>query len=118
MILNKVISNFIICLILTVIIEAGFSFLLGVRTGYGQLIVLIVNVITNPILNSILTVVSFYMPRSFYYYFLIPLEILVVVAEGLIYKKSLPLKINPFIFSIILNSCSYFIGSGILKILF
>ena len=118
MILNKVISNFIICLFLTVIIEAVFAFLLGVRKSYGQLIVLIVNVITNPILNSILTVVSFYLPRSSYYFFLIPLEIIVVIAEGLLFKKLLSLKMNPFIFSIIINSCSYFIGSGILKILF
>lgn len=118
MILNRILFNLVLCLTLTVLIEAVFALILGVRTAYGQLTVFLSNVITNPILNCILTVVSFYISKSLYYPFLIPLELIVVIVEGLIYRKMLSIKINPFLLSLILNFCSYFIGTGIIKILF
>ena len=103
-------------LVLTVVIEAVFAFLYGVRTKYGQLIVLLANVITNPLLNAILTVVSFYLSPALYYYFLVPLEIIVVLAEGRIYKEILQPEMNPYFFSFLLNVCSYVIGTGIIKL--
>lgn len=118
MILNRILSNFIICLVLTVIIECTFAFILGFRKGYDQLIILLTNVFTNPILNIILTVVNFYLPRECYYYFLVPLEILVVVTEGIIYKTSLQKKLNPFLLSFVLNACSYLLGTVIIKYIF
>ena len=104
-------------LALTVVIEAILAFLLGVRTGRGQLIVLLANVITNPLLNAILTVVTFYISPAAYYWFLIPLEIVVVFAEGRIYQTILHSKMQPYLLSFLLNVGSYFIGSGILKII-
>ena len=104
-------------LALTVVIEAALAFLLGVRTGRDQLIVLLANVITNPLLNAILTIVSFYISPAVYYWFLVPLEIAVVFAEGRIYKNTLTLKMNRYLFSFLLNLGSFFIGSGILKII-
>lgn len=118
MIFHRIVIKVLVCLILTVLLEAAFAFLCGVRSGYGQLVVLLANVITNPLLNSILTVVSFYLSPSYYSIFLVLLEILVVAAEGLIYQKmELPVKWNPFVLSLLLNACSYFIGMGILKII-
>ena len=104
-------------LLLTVLIEAALAFLLGVRTWYGQGIVLLVNMITNPLLNAVLTVVSFYISPAAYYWFLVPLELLVVFAEGRIYKSMLQIKMNPYLLSFLLNLGSWLIGSGILKII-
>ena len=104
-------------LLLTVLIEAALAFLLGVRTWYGQGIVLLVNMITNPLLNAVLTVVSFYLSPAAYYWFLVPLELLVVFAEGRIYKSMLQIKMNPYLLSFLLNLGSWLIGSGILKII-
>lgn len=104
-------------LVLTVLIEAALAFLLGVRTRYGQGIVLLVNVITNPLLNAVLTVVSFYISQAAYYWFLVPLEFLVVIAEGRIYKSMLQIKMNPYLLSFLLNLGSWLIGSGILRII-
>ena len=78
---------------------------------------LLVNVITNPLLNAVLTVVSFYISPAAYYWFLVPLEILVVIAEGRIYKSMLQIKMNPYLLSFLLNLGSWLIGSGILKII-
>ena len=104
-------------LLLTVLIEAALAFLLGVRTWYGQGIVLLVNMITNPLLNAVLTVVSFYISPAAYYWFLVPLELLVVFTEGRIYKSMLQIKMNPYLLSFLLNLGYWLIGSGILKII-
>ncbi len=104
-------------LVLTVVIEAALAFLFGVRTRYGQGIVLLVNVITNPLLNAVLTVMSFYISPAAYYWFLVPLEMLVVFTEGRIYKSMLQIKMNPYLLSFLLNLGSWLIGSGILRII-
>lgn len=117
MILRKILFNLLICYVLTVVIEAAFAFIFSVRTARGQLIVFLANTITNPLLNCIITVVTFFISPSLYYYLIAPLEILVVIVEGIIYSKTLSVKINPFLLSLILNICSYFIGSGILEII-
>lgn len=116
MILERILFRLLYFLVLTIIIEAVFAFILSVRSVRGQLIVLLANVITNPILNCTLTVVSFYISKDLYYVFLVPLEILAVITEGFIYKKTLSTKINPFLLSLVLNACSYFLGAVILKI--
>ena len=117
MVLDRIVSRLVIFLVLTIAIEAVSALFFGVLDGYGQAIILLSNVITNPVLHCILFYVSFFISRSAYYYFLVPLEILVVFAEGFIYKKALKTKMNPFLLSFLLNACSYFIGSGILKYL-
>lgn len=117
MIFHRIFFSMVTALVLTVVIEAALAFLFGVRTGRGQLIVLLANVITNPLLNAILTVVTFYISPAAYFWFLVPLEIAVVFTEGRIYKNTLSVKMNPYLFSFLLNLGSYFIGSGILKII-
>ena len=102
-------------LLLTVVIEAAAAFALGVRNMQSQSAVLFANLITNPLLNCLLTIVQFYISPGAYYYFLIPLEMIVVMVEGMIYNKFIELKMNPYLFSLILNLCSYLIGTGILK---
>lgn len=115
MIFNRIVIRTLVCLALTVLIEAAFAFLFGIRSKYGQLVVLLANVITNPLLNSILTVVSFYLSPSYYHVFLVFLEITVVIVECWIYKKTVPFKWNPFLLSLLLNACSYLIGTGVLR---
>ena len=117
MIFHRIVSGMLTALALTVVIEAALAFAFGVRTKYGQLVVLLTNVITNPLLNAVMTVVSFYISPTVYYWFLVPLELLVVFVEGRIYKSTLTLKMNPYLFSLLLNAGSCLLGMGILKII-
>ena len=105
------------CLILTIIIELVIAIILGVKYKKDMILVIIVNIITNPFVVSI--------PIFLYKLFgfkieiisLIILEILTVLVEGIIYLKKLKYKsINPFILSLLLNLSSYMIGE-FLKIL-
>lgn len=117
MIFHRVVFGMLTALALTVVIEAVLAFACGVRTWYGQGIVLLANVITNPLLNAVLTVVSFYISPSAFYWFLLPLEIIIVIAEGYIFQRFLQLKMNRYLFSLLLNAGSYLIGTGILKLI-
>ncbi len=117
MIFERVFFSMLTALALTIVLEAALAFLLGVRAWYGQGVVLLVNVITNPLLNAILTVVSFYISPAAYFWFLVPLEILIVFAEGRLFKSTLTLRQNPYLFSLVLNAGSYLLGSGILKLI-
>lgn len=118
MVLHRIVKILVRDLLLTVVLEGAAAFVFRVRTLYGQAVVLLVNLITNPILNAVLTVVSFYLSKNLYTVFLIPLEILTVAAEGFVYRRMLPGIKRPFVLSLLLNLCSYGIGSLILKICF
>lgn len=99
------------CLILTIVIELIVGLILSIRNKKDIFSIIIVNVITNPIVvlsQSILRIKTNYTIEVIG---IIILEILVVLVEGLIYKKVLKYKeLNPFIFSLLLNSSSLFIG--------
>lgn len=97
-------------LFLTIILELVLSLILGLRKK-DLIYVILVNVLTNPLLNSLCTLVYV---KYFYKGFIISiviLEILAFLVEGLIYKKVLNYKkINPILLSLILNLFSFIVG--------
>ena len=98
------------CLILTILIETLFAFILGYRKK-DLLNVILVNIITNPIVVTIpvyFNVKYGLFERNVSLY---TLEVLTLLTEGFIYKKYMTnKKINPFVLSLLLNFSSYFIG--------
>ncbi len=104
-----------ICLISTIIVELLISLLLGIRNKRDILNIVLANCLTNPLVVSITNIVNVYIGYNESYIVLYILELLVVIVEGLLYKKYLIYKkINPFIISLILNLCSYLFGLLIL----
>jgi hypothetical protein len=105
-------------LLLTILIEALVAWLLGLRTGRGQLILLLVNVITNPLLNLIMAGLAFfavYTIQSPYDPLLIALEVLVVAAEALMLRAALGLSTGKAIMlSTAVNTASWLAGALIL----
>ena len=105
----------LICLISTIIVELLISLLLGIRNKRDILNIVLANCLTNPLVVSITNIVNVYIGYNESYIVLYILELLVVIVEGLLYKKYLIYKkINPFIISLILNLCSYLFGLLIL----
>lgn len=75
------------------------------------LIVFLVNILTNPLLNSIVNFIELSCGRNGRRIVLVLGEVLVLIIEGFIYKYSLDRKkINPFLLSLILNGISLGIG--------
>ena len=106
------------CLGCTVLIEGGVAFLLGKRTLREQGIVFTVNIMTNPLLVSIGFCIMLFNGRAAYLAALAVMEILVVLGEGLAYKKTMKTEDRPYLLSLILNLSSFALGELINTIFF
>ena len=116
--INELPLIMLICLSSTIVIELIMSLLLGIRNKKDILNVILVNIMTNPLIVSILMYITY--NRLFNTTIsIIILEILVVLTEGFTYKKVLTFdKINPYVLSLILNISSYFIGKLLNNIIY
>lgn len=116
--INELPLIMLICLISTIVIEHIMSLLLGIRNKKDILNVILVNIMTNPLVVSILMYITY--NRLFNTTIsIIILEILVILTEGFTYKKVLTFdKINPYVLSLILNISSYFIGELLNNIIY
>lgn len=98
------------CLIITIVIELLVALILGLRKK-DLINVILVNVITNPIVNIVIVSVNVLIGLEYRIYALIIMELFALISEALIYKKVLKYKkINWFIISLILNMSSYLFG--------
>lgn len=105
-------------LIFTLIIEISVAFIIGYRKK-DLVNILLVNVLTNPLLNSTIVGINYYYGNNARNITLIVLEIVVVVVEGYIFTKYLERrKINGYLLSLILNLASYLLGIIINKIIY
>lgn len=116
--INELPLIMLICLSSTIVIELIMSLLLGMRNKKDILNVILVNIMTNPLVVSILMYIIY--NRLFNTTIsIIILEILVILTEGFAYKKVLTFdKINPYVLSLILNISSYFIGGLLNNIIY
>lgn len=116
--INELPLIMLICLSSTIVIELIMSLLLGIRNKKDILNVILVNIMTNPLIVSILMYITY--NRLFNITIsIIILEILVILTEGFTYKKVLTFdKINPYVLSLILNISSYFIGGLLNNIIY
>ena len=109
----------LICLTSTIVIEVIVSLFLKVRKGKDIANIILVNILTNPLVVTI----PFYMNISYGLFSrnvtLLIMEVLVVLVEGLIYKKYISYKkTNPYLLSLIINFSSYVIGNLINYIIY
>ena len=99
------------CLLFTIIIELIIALILHIKDKKDIKTIILVNILTNPIVVLVPTLVYIkygYIYRNIVLYLL---EIITVLIEGLLYYKSFKYKkLNPFIFSLLLNLSSYLIG--------
>ena len=111
MMLHEIPYYIIRSLVLTIIIEVVIGIIIGIRNKKDILNVVLVNMITNPIVNVIPITLNVYVSLRARNISIYILEILVLFTEGLIYKKVLDYKkLNYFLISLILNLSSYGIG--------
>ncbi len=108
----------ILCLTVTILTELLTALILKIYNKTDILNIVLVNILTNPLLVSLLYLVFLKYGVIAKIIFEIAMEILIFIVEGAIYKKYLKYdKINPFLISFILNATSYFIGGKIIDVL-
>ncbi len=100
-------------LILTLAAECIIAFILGVRGVRQFIVIILMNLITNPLINTVLRLVydKLDLNRVMLYILILILELAVVLSEGFllaILAGRLPLK--PMRFSFVLNLSSFIAG--------
>ena len=100
-----------VSLILTLALETGFFLLTGKRDKKDLILVVLVNIITNPAVVLLYWLAVYYTDFS-HVLIKIPLEIFAVVTEGYYYKKYGRDFKYPYIFSLTANLFSF--GTGLI----
>ena len=111
MTINEVPYYIIRSLVLTIIIEVVVGIIIGIKNKKDILNIVLVNMITNPIVNIVPIMLNIYVSLKARNISIYILEVVILFTEGLIYKKVLSYKkLNYFLISFILNLSSYGIG--------
>ena len=99
-------------LLLTIIIELGIALLIGIEKKKDILNLIVINCITNPILNYIMMVVMYLTLNNIIIYFLFFFfETMVIYLEYRFYRKKLMFKkIDLLLLSAVLNISSIILG--------
>lgn len=104
----SLIKGMVWSLFITELLELAIALCSSNRNRKDFLLVFLVNVITNPVVVYLDYWFRFRMPSVVLW--IVILEFSVWLSEALIYKKCLTGCQNPFLFSLVLNSTSYFGG--------
>jgi len=97
-------------LLLTIAVEGALTFLIFRKVRYLYY-VLLLNILTNPLLNFIMLLYYSYIGMNHYYILLYVLEVVVVIVEGFIFAKLTDIKIpKALLVSLVLNVGSYLFG--------
>lgn len=116
--INDIPIAMLYCLGVTVVVEGALAFAWGVRKAADQLVVLLVNVLTNPLLVSLGYLILFRFGKTGYDVATAVMEVSVVFVEGWVYKKCLTQQKRPFLLSLFLNAGSFLIGLGLNHLIF
>jgi hypothetical protein len=83
-------NNFLLPLLLTITIEGILAFALGYRGKVFFAVLVLVNIMTNPVLNYSLVLLYMFKLQQFRPVVLLLLEVLVVIAEWKLFRFALP----------------------------
>lgn len=104
-----IVLYFLRALILTEVVEVIAAFLLGYRGKKFLITLLLINIITNPLINCIVMILYYYKLNNFI--IVLALEVLVVIGEWRLFEYALGKGKRSYLFlSIIINLSSYLIG--------
>jgi len=98
-----------VSLALTIALETGFFLLTGKRDRKDMLLLVLVNVVTNPVVVLLYLLASMYTDWNLIWV-IIPLEAFAILTEGYYYKKYGRCFKRPYLFSAAANMFSYWIG--------
>ena len=105
------VNNLIVALVLTVVLEVLIAILFNYRKKSEISIIVLINIITNPLLNYLLAVNNYFNWLSVNIFILILLEIIVVMIEWLLLRYAI--RKNPkklFLLSLVMNATSFIVG--------
>ena len=113
---QQLLTSLGLSLALTLLFESIFFFIVGKRSKWDFLLLLLLNILTNPVV-----VMSWHLARMYtklnLLVVLVFLETAAIVIEGGFYRKYAETIKRPFCFSLAANACSF--GAGkLIEVLF
>lgn len=109
--------SLLVSLVLTILLEIGFFLLTGKRNKKDLILVVLVNVLTNPIVVLLYWIAAMYTNWNAYFV-KVPLELFAILTEGYYYKSRGISFRRPYLFSLGANMFSFWIGVLIQLLLF
>ena len=107
--------SMVFSLTLTLAFETGFFLLAGKRDRKDLVLLLLVNVLTNPVVVLLFWLTVLYTDLNTYMV-IIPLELLAILTEGYYYKKYGVSFHRPYLFSFAANIISFGMGELIQRL--
>lgn len=104
-----ILSILVVSLVLTLIFEAAFAYIWGLRGEKEFKLVFLVNLLTNPIVSVLHYLTSVYLPAALGIMTIL-LESCAVTAEWLCYREYSAQQKHPFLFALSANLFSYGLG--------
>lgn len=106
----KILGYLLPPLLITIAVECSLVFIFFKKPKYSYY-VLLLNILTNPLLNFIMLIYYSYMGMVYYYVLLYTLEVVVVITEGILFSKMTDIKLwKSLLVSFALNAASYLSG--------
>jgi len=99
-------------LALSLVFETGFFLLVGKRDRKDILLLLLVNVLTNPVVVLLYWLTALYTTLNTYFV-IVPLELFAILTEGYYYRRYGNSFRSPYLFSLAANIFSFGIGEFI-----
>lgn len=97
-------------LCVTVLLESAAALVLGIRKYRDLLLVILVNILTNPVVVLTLNLFLFFRQAT-PWYLVLTLEAAAILTEALLYRSRLEYcRMHPLVLSLILNLTSYIGG--------
>ncbi len=116
---NEAISM-IVRLVLTIVVELGIALLFGYRERKLILFIIVVNVITQIVLNLALNITNFHSSDIMFFVFYVLMEVVVFITEAVLYtwylKKNSQIAISSsslVIYALTANAVSFILGFGL-----
>jgi len=106
----KILGYLLPPLLVTIAVECTLVFIMFRKPKYSYYVMLL-NILTNPLLNFIMLIYYSYMGMMYYYILLYALEVVVVIVEGILFSKMSDIKVwKALMLSFALNLGSYLSG--------
>ena len=105
----SIFKGIIISCLITIAIELSVSSSFLIRKNEYKYVI-IINMITNIIFNSLYHIILLLNNNILNIIYILIGEVIIFFIEAIYYSKHLKLKINKYIFSLLLNSISFIVG--------
>lgn len=105
----SIVGSIIISCIITVAVECSVASCFLIKKNEYKYVI-IINIITNIIFNSLYHIVLLLSNNIINIIYILIGEIIIFIIEALYYAKHLNLKVNKYIFSLVLNNISFITG--------